>query len=152
MDQATLDRLNAADDPEAWETPAGFNYWKEVGAIGRVKPDLEKVSGLSFDLERQIQDAAFFGYLFTTLPGSDQTHLSIRFSSFGKMVTVITNPNDVPTPSNLLHKLVEVLEQHDYVYVDAQSLQELYTGCLAGFQSAFGDRPPTWWDRFFDYQ
>jgi hypothetical protein len=50
----------------------------------------------------------------------------------------------------LVARLAELLEQHGFQYIPAESLSERYDGKLKGLDQSVGSEA-TWWYRFFDY-
>ncbi|MBD2102670.1 hypothetical protein [Leptolyngbya sp. FACHB-261] len=154
MDKATLNLLNAADDPQESEAPKGFDYVKEIEAVERIKPELERIVGRLFVLDENVQDASFFTELsirqseleyMAGIGNVILTVLAIRFSAFGKLFTVWSNSTKEKVNRNLIDEVVATLQDHGYVYVDADALQESYTGSHTDFKDT------TWWLRFFDY-
>jgi hypothetical protein len=145
----TLGLLLAADDPVNWEFPDGWceEYPRAMERVRAVAADLERVLGLSFQLDDQVQDASFFADLAAIrldANGKQECIFTIRFSAFGKLFTIWQWENTA-IPASDLATVISIVRSHGFEYVDAEALEESYTGSHPGFRHA------TWWVRFFDY-
>ncbi|WP_291574549.1 hypothetical protein [Clostridium sp. UBA4548] len=122
-----------------------------------LKGEIEKVIAHELDIDECVQDASFFTEL-TILEESQREQknkgnsyaiindLSIRFSSFGNMVTIYGN-----TKSNLdniypMKNIINILEQNGFIYINAESLDKIYDGV-----NKYISKKDTWWIRYFDY-
>jgi hypothetical protein len=153
MDAAVLEELMAADDPRHWYGPPDFDYDAELAAVAALRPTLESIVGQPLIIDRSVQDAAFFTELsYRTKPRSSAigrvvlTYVAIRFSCFGRLVTVWGNVEEAPVTGALAGELASALRRNGYRYVPAADLEEPYSGShvhAAGIH--------TWWLRFFDY-
>jgi hypothetical protein len=105
-----------------------------------------------------VQDASFFAELCVfedrAVDPSGATvmvvKITIRFSTFGKMATMHTNSTASDLDKYPMARLANVLEQHGFHYIPAESLSERYNGKLKGLDQSVGGEA-TWWYRFFDY-
>jgi hypothetical protein len=153
MNEKDLARLHAADDRVHWDCAPILPWKQEIARVKELKPQLERASGHAFELEDNVQDASFFADLAAhtkARPGLGGqivgTELAIRFSGFGRLVTIFSTESD-ESPLPQAASLVGILEAAGYLYVPCEVLEEEYSGNLA-------DRFPqitTWWLRFFDY-
>jgi hypothetical protein len=133
-----------------WEFPAGFDYVTSLEQVKHFQLRVEEKLRLRLRLDDQVQDASFFAELFELEEGgvlpNGTTYLvfkiGIRFSTFGRMVTIHGNsPKSYP-----LMALIDLLVEHGFQYMDVESLNETYDGEFRQIQ-----RRISWWDRFFDY-
>lgn len=156
MDQKLYELLMSVDDADEVESPQGFDYIEALNKVISIKPEVEKLFEFGFDYDQlgQIQDATFF----TALRLSDETremkgwerslgvdfYFNIMFSNFGNLVTIWTNQNDlISYPKD---ELIQLLENHGYIFVETDELKEKYNGKNI---KMFGHY--TWWERFFCY-
>jgi hypothetical protein len=153
MERLMLERLLAADSPLHWECPPDFDYPAELAAVDNLRPTFEAIIGHPVDLDRNVQDAAFFSELAyqaapRTMPiGSIiLTYVAVRFSCFGRLVTIWGNVPETPISNTLELALAVELENRGYCYVPAATLDEPYSGPNVHAASI-----ATWWLRFFDY-
>ena len=153
MEPHILKRLRDTDVPLHWEYPPGFDYAAELARVDTLRPDLEPLVGHVLELDRNVQDAAFFTELAFRAPPRPApvgqvilTYVAIRFSSFGGLVTIWGNVPESPLSDDLTGALARVLESRGYHYIPASALDEPYEG---HHQHAAEIR--SWWLRFFDY-
>jgi hypothetical protein len=148
-----LHRLLDADDDVHWECPREFDYLTELANVERLRPELESIVGRMFELDRNVQDAAFFTELASRTPPLQTragrvilSNVAIRFSGFGRLVTVWGNvPESLPSDT-LKTALATVLEARGYKYIPEIALEEAYQG-----HNQHEAQIDTWWSRFFDY-
>ena len=149
MDPQLLQFLLNLDDPKYHETPPEFDWPAEMEKVQRLAPELSRIAGQDFAVDRTVQDASFFTEL-RILEEADRgdryTHYiraAVRFSAFGRMVTVWANPGRMLLDADQKRRILEVLEREGYRYVPAEALDVPYTGT--------NPHIATWWIRFFDY-
>lgn len=138
-----LELFRRHDSSSHLEQPPGFDRKKTAARLAKFVDELRERTQAVPEVETgsTIQDASFHSDVL--LPMADERHALIRFSKFGDMVTVA---DDEPIPEALLGTIRELLEEHGYVYVPAQVLDQPYTS----EESEVGDID-TWWLRYFDY-
>lgn len=155
MDDEVLNTLHAADDPIWWECPREFPWDAELGGVRSLQGHLESIVGHALVLDDRIQDASHFAELsweadprkVTGLPGQVVlTYVAIRFSAFGRLVTIWGNVPEAPVSDGLRTRLNAALTQAGYVPVPYDDLDSPYTG-INRFAAEIG----TWWLRYFDY-
>lgn len=138
-------------DKLGWEYPPDFNFSKELEEVQHIKPILERIIGHSLG-ENLAQDASFFvslrsldkRYSTTVEGGGLQPHISIVFSSFGKLVTVHVD-KDIKDAIKYKAEIIDLLQQYNYNYIPLEVLSEHYPF------SRRWNRDWTWYTRFFDY-
>src|SRR5262245_44282080 len=143
MNAATREILSQNDSPTDWEYPPGFDWKSSMAAVRELKPHAKQVLGQPMKLDDQVQDASFFAELFVFEDGAVSSNLvtaliykiGIRFSMFGKMVTVHTNSPDSDLRNYPVQHLATLLEQRGFQYVDAVALTEPYDGKLKGMDA-----------------
>ena len=74
------------------------------------------------------------------------TRVAIRFSCFGRLVTIWGNVEEAPVSDELARALEAALTVHGYCYVPSAQLEEPYSGSHVHAASI-----GSWWLRFFDY-
>ena len=134
------------DEERRWEFPSRFNAIDIEQRAWKVHAELcERFGDLGFD--DWIQDASFHvaivfkPYEATTSTARRQPE--VRFSNFGNLATLTFE--DL-LPENARHAIVESLSKHDFVFVDADELDEPYDGVMSTEGSTI-----TWWTRYFDF-
>jgi hypothetical protein len=154
MNAELLSLLRNTDDPNNWEYPRRFRWKKEIVDVEAVKSKLEKVLGQQLEMDKNVQDASFFTELAWHTPErhivgiglTKLTYVAIRFSAFGRFVTICGNVPEAPLAAGLVDELVKVLSTAGFTYIPAEVLAEKYDGCVRG-----APEDTTWWDRYFDY-
>src|SRR5262249_59767760 len=134
---------------------ARFDWNASMQTVREVQPRLEEILGHPLKLDDQVQDASFFAELFWLEDGAVRPNgvvvhcfkIAVRFSSFGRMVTIHTNSATSDLSQYPVKQLVAVLNQHGFQYIDPEALNELYDGRLQTKCAAL-----TCWIRYFDYQ
>jgi len=140
------------DEAGSFETPADFDYDNLISQIEKLKVKLETIFSSEFKIDDQIQDASFISDLI--IPNKllieivNGYRYSIRFSNFGKLVTIngIENIN-----SDNLEILQKVLTNHKFIFLEPNEIDAHYDGKFESFKSIYGGRTPTWFERYFDY-
>jgi hypothetical protein len=142
--------LEAADCEVGWEVPRNDYQslpWKSYRSeISAVQAWANTELGLKLELDGSIQDASFFEQLSVR---DESTHLSIRFSNFGKLYTVSTfgilESNKLATFRT--EDLKTIIDSFGWVFVPAEDLNSPYDGKHRDFVKM----KASWWLRFFDY-
>ena len=148
MEANILRKLQAADDPQHCEHPPDFDWQKSMVAVRTVRPVLEEIAGQPLFLDDQVQDASYFADLFIAEPQEAngfrcmRVTFSVSFSCFGSLVTI---SNENVFPEAIVAGMRMALENHGFIFLDADLLREPYTGSNEGFNGR------TWMDRFFNY-
>ena len=143
MATAYDDLLRRFDDAGRWEYPAGFDYARAVQRFKRIAEELASRwdKPLTVETESHIQDASFHSQIM--VPVRDGEFVLVRFSSFGDMATFA---EEVAIPDDLRGTLLELFQEHGYIYVPARVLEAPYSGENPGVT---GIR--SWWIRYFDW-
>lgn len=103
MNKNIKDILINFDDPIECEYPKTFNYLIEMEEVKKIKDNLKTY--IKLDLDDQIQDASFFADLYildkhelkNKITGKSYVltyDICIRFSCYGKMVTIFSNSDN----------------------------------------------------------
>lgn len=149
MDPRTRQLLLDADDPVAYEMPAGFDWQRAMTRVRALVPILEAIVGRPLTLDEHVQDASFFTdvacHREATHPGMGRVFeviIAVRFSSFGDLFTV-TFAADVA--ADVVSRVIDAVSDAGFVHVPADELAEPYTGRHPSFAAT------SWWIRFFDY-
>jgi|SRR5215472_2452409 len=158
MDTRIHDFLLQTDSATDVEYPSDFDWQASMTTVKALKPHAERILGQPLKLDDQVQDASFFAELFVFEDGAAGPNgvttmvfkIAIRFSTFGKMATIHTNSAASDLNKYPVARLAELLEQHGFRYIPAESLGERYDGKLKGLDRSLGGEA-TWWYRFFDY-
>lgn len=157
MDARTLQLLLDADDRHNVEAPDTFDYQHELARVRALQPIVEQAVGQQFELDTNVQDASFFTELVIReqdaqyhpmLGQAFYTIFAVRFSAFGNLFTVWGNSPTNQVNKELISKVISIAQEHGFVYIDAVSLDEPYSGESTTFMEDV--RVPTWWGRFFD--
>lgn len=155
MDDRVLNTLRAADDPVEWECPPSFPWQAEMDRVRSLRGHLESLVGHSLVLDDHVEDASYFTELsWQTEPRNApghfgqviMTYVAIRFSAFGRLVTIWGNVPEAPIPDGVLARLTDALTHAGYVPVPCKELDSAYTGI-----NKFHAEIKTWWLRYFDY-
>lgn len=149
MKEETLTKLHSADNQTEWESPFGFNWDEAISRVRRLKPEIEQLVGRPFEIDENVQDASFFTDLSLHTPSAKpnfiDTVLAVRFSAFGNLFTVWSACSSEQLPPSVVEQVIKTTENHGFIYVNADELNEPYTGQHEGFKTM------SWWIRFFDY-
>lgn len=152
MDTEKLKLLELADHETACEFPPDFNYHASMKRVEDLKPKLNAIVGKPLELDLNVQNASFFADLFIIEPpiyGGSMYHyvLGIRFSSFGNFFTVWSNSVSEKIGEAKITEVIAETEAAGFVYVDAATLEQEYTGKNQYLAGDVGN----WWCRYFDY-
>lgn len=149
--------LLSFDDLEECEAPKNFNYANEMKKIRSIKNQIENIIKKELIIDEYVQDASFFTELAILQKSQNKQKsngessvylydLSIRFSSFGSMVTIFNNTeNNIDNKYNI-EKVIEILKDDGYIYINLESLDEAYDGI-----NKYITKGDTWFTRYFDY-
>ena len=155
MNKEIHDYLISVDEIGNWEFPKGGRWDIPFNEVMSIKPDLEIISGVTLDIDKNVQDASFLtdiGLLddryYDREKGSGALSylFSIRFSNFGRMFTLIGSEWPENEKKYNLSKVIEYLQERDYKYIPEAELDEPYDGINEPFEPNL-----TWWIRYFDY-
>jgi hypothetical protein len=157
MDADTLRTLIEVDaeanakNPRHRECPDDLDFEGETNKLHALRPTVEQLTGRTFEGPGFAQDASFFTdlatYDVTTNSRGGRTlwaALAIRFSNFGGLFTVWTT-SATPVSPEIVGKVIEVVKQHGYRYIDNAVLDESYSGASPRWKGE------SWRIRFFDY-
>lgn len=158
MDRAVHEILNAADHLNEWEFPSDDNVdlWPVIDTL---VPELEAVTGLALDVDRNVQDASFMtdiGLLndryYNRITGTGAIYyvFAFRFSNFGRLFTLHGGEWQPRFDELNLGRCVELIRSRGFVYIAADDLDSAYDGSN-GIDNPISGSPLTWWIRFFDY-
>jgi len=152
LDTEKLKLLELADHETACEFPPGFNYRASMKRVEDLKPKLNAIVGKPLELDLNVQDVSFFADLSIIEPpiyGVNMLHyvLGIRFSSFGNFFTVWSNSISEKIDDAKITEVIAETEAAGFVYVDAETLEQEYTGKNQYLTGDVGN----WWRRYFDY-
>jgi len=136
-------------DATGWERPEGFDYGSEMLAVSRIKPEIEAIIGHPMQQDTCVQDASHFTDLVWAdksccAPG-ETAYIAIRFSAFGRMVTVYSGNDGGEGLTRVEAPVVALLTAHGYRYIPKTLLDEEYPGAEDWMQGW------TWFTRFFYY-
>jgi len=155
MERAVRALLEAADDAEGFEVPANdweaFPYKVYEQEILEIQHRLHDDLGLVLQRDGNVQDASFLDDLriLSSVPDQPNTFvvpLCIRFSNFGKLFTVWSSLDSIPSEYPLADIVVRV-EGFGWRYVPVEELDEPYDGRNERLRGA----NTSWWARFFDW-
>jgi hypothetical protein len=153
-------RFKELDRSDDWEHPKGFDYFRALGEVVHHQPYIGTRLQAPLWLDHEVQDASYFCELslferngVVVLPGSrsenDGEHticpVSIRFSAFDRMFTVLTGAQSDKYADRLV-AVVEYLSKNQFLYVTRDELSAGYDG-----REKQGTENWTWFTRFFDY-
>lgn len=152
MPIADIAYLQTHDDPEHLEFPAEGTDGVSFAEVESLLPELSLITGLSLQIDYNVQDASFltdlaaYEEVLNTEHGSSATVLipsiCLRFSNFGRMVAIYSGRPEHFLREPMLHRLIAFLDGRRFVYVPDELL---------------GDQDPrprifdSWQIRFFDY-
>ena len=138
-----MELLSQHDDPVHWMEPPDFDYESAQARFSQFLQQLSAAMGMPLKSETGIllQDAIYHSEVF--IPVGADPKPSLRFSSFGDMVTVIKSQD---VPAAWLTIIEDLLKKHGYVYVPVEVLQQPYTGKNPGVDG-FAD----WLSRYFGW-
>lgn len=153
MEATRLQLLESADDPQACECPPRFDLRGSMSRVRALKARLESLFGHTFTMDESVQDASFFADLTIAggeryVPGAGKvagSKIVIRFSCFGDLFTVYSTSEDERLEQVVVTGIVDEVRRHGFVYVEADGLEETYTGVNPHL------RGQSWWVRYFDY-
>lgn len=136
-----MEILQRHDDPVHWMEEPGFDYEASLERVKKFCDELSNALRVTLKLETGalLQDAIYHSELF--IPSEATPEASIRFSSFGNLVT-IKYPEYLPIEQ--LNLIIDLFRVYGYVYVPLQVLTHPYTGRNPGI-----DGFPDWYSRFF---
>lgn len=157
MEDSLKKFLLSVDDVEECEAPKTFDVIKEMKKVKKIKSQIEKIIGCNLELDEWVQDASFFTELHIIEESQKERkgkmesyvglyNLSVRFSSFGNMVTMFSNNGVDIYNTYPINEIVALLEDNKYVFIRAESLDEPYDG-----MNKYITDKDTWWIRYFDY-
>ena len=147
--------LLSVDEKGFWEFPQSGRWDVPFEEVVSIKPDLEKITGVFLDIDKNVQDASFL----TDLGLLDDRYydrekgcgaisylFSIRFSNFGRMFTVFGSDWPENKSKYSLEEAIKYLEERKYKYIPENELHEPYDGINKPFEPDL-----SWWVRYFDY-
>ncbi|MGW5704482.1 hypothetical protein [Amycolatopsis japonica] len=159
-EQQTWALLRELDEPGHWEVPHDFDGPAARARFERLAERLERLFDCSCEVDRHVQDASHLGRI--VIPADATAALdqvTVTVSNFGGLVAVtLGNPGSYDEdeereffPAQVRRQIEDELEALGYLPVSEHPLWTKYTG-ISGFDALYPpDRPPSWWDRFFDY-
>jgi hypothetical protein len=139
------------DSQTDWEMPESLDWKTACVEVKSMAPALERIVGHTLTLDDSVQDASFFADLvaYEPQPRSEPEYLSgiysivcIRFSSFGRMFSILSTSPDQSISEATKEHLIDFLVDRQFVYAPEALLDQPY------------HRPDfisTWWIRYFDY-
>ena len=155
MNEEIHSYLVSVDEKGNWEFPKNGRWDIPFEEVESIKPELEQITGVILDIDKNVQDASFL----TDLGLLDERYydrekecgalsylFSIRFSNFGRMFTVICSEWPENKEKYNLDKVIEYLQERKYKYIPEMELHEPYDGVNKPFEPNL-----TWWIRYFDY-
>jgi hypothetical protein len=153
MEATKLKLFESVDDPQACECPSNFDWQDSMSRVKASKSGLESLVGLTFLIDENVQDASFFTEL--AILGRERyvsgigkivgSKIVIRFSCFGNLFTVYSTSEDEKLEESIVEIIIAEVARHGFVYVEADGLEEKYTGVNPHLQGQ------SWWVRYFDY-
>jgi hypothetical protein len=120
--------------------PPGFDRAVALGEVDQLRTSFESHLGYRPVLDDQVQDATHFAELQMQPKISRELHAVIRFSKFGRLVTILFAEK---LGDEKLQLVLHELQKHGYVYVPSEILESPYDGQMQGIE--------TWMTRFFYY-
>ena len=150
--------LEALDDPDYIETPAGFDR----AAARRAFVELtERLSG-AFEAEcaadLHVQDASLHAQVVVPAEATATGQsFVVRVSNFGMLAVIALDNPGVHSEEEFraradphdVERIAACLDAGGYVLVPEEPLWTPYRGAIV--RHVFGGGGPTWWDRYFDY-
>jgi hypothetical protein len=147
--------LVSVDEKGNWEFPKDGRWDIPFDEVISIKPDLEKITGVTLDVDKNVQDASFLTdlgllderyYDREKKSGTLSYLFSIRFSNFGRMFTIMGSEWPENENKYSLGEVIEFLQHRDYKYIPEAELHEPYDGVNEPFEPKL-----SWWIRYFDY-
>jgi hypothetical protein len=153
MEIAKLKLLESVDDPQACEHPSQFDWHGSMSRVRALKSRLESITGHTFIMDENVQDASFFTDLailsgeryFSGIGTAVGSRIVIRFSCFGNLFTVYSTLEDEKLEESIVQDIIAEVQRHGFVYIEADGLEEKYTGVNPHLKGQ------SWWTRYFDY-
>ncbi|MGY6652711.1 hypothetical protein ACXIZN_11130 [Amycolatopsis sp. TRM77291] len=159
-EQQTWALLRELDQPGHWEVPHDFDGPAERARFERLAERLGHRFGCTCEVDRNVQDASHLGRIAIPASATSAGDLvTVTVSNFGGLVAVtLGNPGSYDEdeereffPAPVREQVEDELEALGYLPVSEHPLWTKYTG-ISGFDALYPpDRPPSWWDRFFEY-
>jgi hypothetical protein len=157
MDDKLKNLLLNIDNVENCESPSNFNYINAINKVKSIKSKLEKLLGQKLEVDDCVQDASFFTDLYVLEESQKNKRktegsyallydFTIRFSSFGNLVTIFSHTISQLEEKFPLNEIIQTLQNNGYTYVNADALDEPYDGV-----NKYIGQNDTWWIRYFDY-
>ena len=130
--------LLANDHPMCWMEAPDFDYEIAQHRFASFEKELQNTLKIAVRTEsgELLQDAIYHTEAF--LPVDDDPQPSIRFSSFGALVTIFLSEK---VPESWQRAIENLLAKHGYVYIPAHVLAQPYEGIHKRF--------PDWFSRYF---
>lgn len=135
MEQKILDLLRAVDDPENCEYHPDFDYDEAMQRVQSLKPELDRIAGEPFWIDKNVQDASFFTNLIlkdrknvSSKKTLIYTLLGVRFSYFGNLFTIWSSSPSERLDKEKVEAIIKTVEARGFVYIDEASLAEPYSG------------------------
>ncbi len=159
MNSELRELLLSVDDPNEWEFPNGFNYYEAIGKVKNIKTLVESVLEHTLEIDECVQDASYFTELYileenqrkSRNAGKGHIHyvdFAIRFSAFGSLVSIYSSHFNTDFLQKYpVDRILNILKDNGYVFVEASLLQEPYDG----LHSKLHNSGVSWWNRYFDY-
>jgi hypothetical protein len=152
MDARIHDLLVKFDSTTEIEYSADFDWADAMQRVRSLQPRLEAILGERLRLDDQIQDATYCADLFVLDEEMNVegmrfliSRIYISFSNFGDLATIAIGAKHLDRYP--LSALSTALEEHGFVPIPAEALDEPYDGKL---DRRYG-WPATWRDRYFNY-
>lgn len=120
--------------------PPEFDRGLALERVENLRTSLEECLGFRPVLDDQIQDATHFAELQIKPQINREKCAVIRFSKFGKLVTILF-PEEMGAEKFSL--VVNEMQRHGYIFIPSEMLDQPYDGRLEGIA--------TWMVRFFYY-
>lgn len=156
MDERTHEILLRNDSATHWEYPPDVDWSDACDRVSRFRTAAEAVLGQPLTEDTGVQDASYFAELYLPrerlMPHGGlevRKNLAIRFSNFGRMATILADEQVSSLDRYPVDRLVGLLQEHGFTYIDARALNEPYDGKADASWHVGG--PFTWWLRYFDY-
>ena len=152
MKTETKQILLEFDEIGRFETPTDFDYDNLILQIKKLKAELESIFNVEFKIDDQIQDASFICDLIIPdkllIEKISEYIFSLRFSNFGKLVTIngIENLN-----TEFIETLGIVLKKNKFIFIEPNEIYVHYDGKFENFKNIYGENNPSWFVRYFDY-
>jgi len=127
--------LVSVDEKGNWEFPKDGRWDIPFEEVISIKPDLEKITGITLDIDKNVQDASFLTdlgllddryYDREKKSGALSYLFSIHFSNFGRMFTIMGSEWPENENKYSLIKVIDFLQHRDYKYIPEPELHEPY--------------------------